>query len=194
VETAGPGRSRTNHIPGEPGVWILIIGDLILFSVFFAVFLVYRARNIAVFSASQASMGRAFGVANTALLLTSSLFVAQAVLAARSGAAHRAVRLLGFALACGGLFIVSKAFEWGGKIGKGITLNTNQFYNFYYMFTGIHLVHVLLGMGVLIYLLRCSSRAEPGPSYNAVMEGGGAFWHLVDLLWVVLFPLFYLLR
>jgi nitric oxide reductase NorE protein len=89
---------------------------------------------------------------------------------------------------------VSKVFEWGGKIDKGITLNTNLFYSFYYMLTGIHLVHVLLGIGVLIYLLRRSSWADPGPSYNAVMEGGGAFWHLVDLLWVVLFPLFYLLQ
>ncbi len=194
MEPVASARSRTGHIPGEPGVWILILGDLLLFSVFFAVFLVYRAKNIAVFSASQATMERAYGVANTVLLLTSSLFVAQAVLAARIRATQRAARLLRFALGCGCLFVVSKVFEWGGKIDKGITLNTNQFYNFYYMFTGIHLVHVLLGIGVLTYLLRRSSRSDPGPSYEAVMEGGGAFWHLVDLLWVVLFPLLYLFR
>ncbi len=89
---------------------------------------------------------------------------------------------------------MSKVFEWGGKIAAGITLNTNEFYGFYYMFTGIHLLHVLLGMGVLVYLLARSNRADPGASYVAVMEGGGVFWHIVDLLWVVLFALFYLLR
>src|ERR1700675_859107 len=94
----------------------------------------------------------------------------------------------------GGGFFVSKVFEWAGKIAAGITLNSNEFYSFYYMFTGIHLVHVLLGMGVLMYLLVRSKRPDPGASYAALMEGGGAFWHLVDLLWVVLFPLLYLLR
>jgi nitric oxide reductase NorE protein len=74
------------------------------------------------------------------------------------------------------------------------SLNSDEFYSFYYMFTGIHLVHVLLGMGVLMYLLVRSKRPDPGTSYVALMEGGGAFWHLVDLLWVVLFPLLYLLR
>lgn len=194
MDNATTTRPRPDHVPGEPGVWILILGDLLLFSVFFAVFLVYRASNLIMFSASQATMERSFGVVNTVLLLTSSLFVAQAVVAARGGASFRAARLLRFALACGGMFIVSKAFEWGGRIAKGITLNTNQFYSFYYMFTGIHLVHVLLGMGVLTYLLRRSRSDNSGSSYVAVMEGGGAFWHLVDMLWVILFALLYLLR
>ncbi len=187
-------RLRARHVPGEAGVWVLILGDLAAFSVFFAIFLVHRARDVALFSASQAAMDRRLGLANTVLLLTSSLFVAGAVIAARDGARGRAARLLMLALGCGCGFIVSKVFEWGGKIADGVTLNSNEFYGFYYMFTGIHLVHVLLGMGVLIYLLVRSKRADPGASYAALMEGGGVFWHLVDLLWVVLFPLLYLLR
>jgi nitric oxide reductase NorE protein len=184
----------SGHVPGEAGVWVLILGDLLAFSAFFAVFLVHRSENVALFSASQAAMDRRFGLANTLLLLTSSLFVAGAVTAARAGARGRAARLLMLALGCGCGFIVSKVFEWAGKIAAGITLNSNEFYSFYYMFTGIHLVHVLLGMGVLMYLLVRSKRPDPGTSYVALMEGGGAFWHLVDLLWVVLFPLLYLLR
>ena len=193
-------RTRAGHIPGEAGVWVLILGDIFAFSAFFAVFLLHRAQNVALFSVSQATLDRRFGLLNTALLLTSSLFVARAVIAARAGAAaetlagRRSARLLMLALACGGGFVVSKAFEWGAKIAAGITLNTNEFYGFYYMFTGIHLLHVLVGMGVLTYLLARSRRAEPGASYAAVMEGGGAFWHMVDLIWVVLFALFYLLR
>ena len=185
---------RARHVPGEAGVWVLILGDLTAFSVFFAIFLVHRARDVALFSASQAAMDRRLGLANTVLLLISSLFVAGAVIAARVGARGRAERLLMLALGCGCGFIVSKVFEWGCKIADGVTLNSNEFYSFYYMFTGIHLVHVLLGMGVLMYLLVRSRRADPGASYVALMEGGGVFWHLVDLLWVVLFPLLYLLR
>jgi len=187
-------RTSGGHIPGEAGVWVLILGDMFAFSAFFAVFLVHRAQNIELFSVSQLHLERRFGLLNTALLLTSSLFVARAVIAARTGAGRRPARLLIFALACGGGFVVSKGFEWGAKIAAGITLNTNEFYSFYYMLTGIHLLHVLVGMGVLTYLLARSRRADPGASYVAVMEGGGAFWHMVDLIWVVLFALFYLLR
>jgi nitric oxide reductase NorE protein len=187
-------RTRAGHIPGEAGVWVLILGDMFAFSAFFAVFLLRRAQNVALFSVSQATLDRRFGLLNTALLLTSSLFVARAVMGARAGAGRDAARLLIFALVCGGGFVVSKAFEWGAKIAAGITLNTNEFYSFYYMFTGIHLLHVLIGMGVLTYLLALSRRGDPGASYVAAMEGGGAFWHMVDLIWVVLFALFYLLR
>jgi nitric oxide reductase NorE protein len=187
-------RTRAGHVPGEAGVWVLILGDMFAFSAFFAVFLVHRAQNVALFSVSQTALERRFGLLNTALLLTSSLFVARAVMAARAGAARPSARLLTFALACGGGFVVSKAFEWGAKIAAGITLNSNEFYGFYYMFTGIHLLHVLVGMGVLSYLLARSRRADPGTSYVAVMEGGGAFWHMVDLIWVLLFALFYLLK
>jgi nitric oxide reductase NorE protein len=182
------------HLPGEEGIWVLILGDLLVFSVFFATFLVYRARQVALYSTSQESMERGYGLLNTGLLLTSSLFVALAVAEARERPAARAARRLVAALGCGVAFVVSKAFEWGGKLGAGITLNTNEFYTFYYMFTGIHLLHVLIGLGVLGYLIVRSQRADPGASYVMAMEGGGAFWHLVDLLWVVLFGLLYLLR
>ena len=182
------------HLPGEEGIWVLILGDLLLFSIFFATFLVYRARDVALYSASQESMERGFGLLNTGLMLTSSLFVALAVAEARDGASSRAANRLVAAFGCGIAFVVSKAFEWGGKLGAGLTLNTNEFYTFYYMFTGIHLLHVLIGLGVLGYLMLRSYRADSGPSYVMVMEGGGAFWHLVDLLWVVLFALLYLVR
>jgi nitric oxide reductase NorE protein len=182
------------HLPGEAGIWVLILGDLLVFAIFFATFLVYRAGQVALYSAAQASLDRGFGLLNTGLMLTSSLFVALAVAQARAGPSRRVVNWLVAALGCGLAFVVSKALEWGGKLAAGVTLNTNEFYTFYYMFTGIHLLHVLIGLGVLGYLVARSSRSGPGPGYEGVMESGGAFWHLVDLLWVVLFALLYLVR
>ena len=187
-------KRRAGHVPGEEGVWVLILGDMLVFSIFFATYLIYRAQNVALYTSSQLSMQRGFGLLNTALLLTSSWFVALAVSDARAGRRERAMRLLPGAFVCGIGFVISKGFEWGGKIEAGITLNTNEFYIFYYMLTGIHLLHVLIGLTVLAYLITRSRRPDPGASYVLVMEGGGAFWHLVDLLWIVLFALLYLVR
>ena len=193
-EAQSASKRRAGHVPGEEGVWVLIMGDMLVFSIFFATYLIYRAQNVALYTASQLSMQRGFGLLNTVLLLTSSWFVALAVSEARAGGRERAMRLLLGAFACGIGFVVSKAFEWGGKIQAGITLNSNEFYIFYYMLTGIHLLHVLIGLIVLGYLIARSRRPDPGASYVLVMEGGGAFWHLVDLLWIVLFALLYLVR
>jgi nitric oxide reductase NorE protein len=192
VSAAGGRAQPARHLPGEEGIWVLILGDLGVFAVFFVTFLVYRAQDVALYSSSQAAMQRGLGLLETALLLTSSLCVAHAVADAREGRAAPG-RLLA-ALACGVGFVISKAFEWGGKIAAGITLNSNEFWSFYYMFTGIHLLHLLIGLGVLVWLIRRSRRADPGPADVRALEAGGAFWHLVDLLWVVLFALLYLVR
>jgi nitric oxide reductase NorE protein len=194
VAVAGERARPVRHLPGEEGVWVLILGDMLAFSVFFVTFLFYRQQDVALYATSSETMERGFGLLNTGLLLTSSLFVALAVHDARDGHSSRVAKLLSAAFACGVGFVVSKAFEWGGKITAGITLNTNEFYSFYYMFTGIHLLHILIGLGVLGYLIVRSRRVDPGASYVTAMEGGGAFWHLVDLLWVVLFALLYLVR
>ena len=114
--------------------------------------------------------------------MTSSLFVAQAVAAVRRGDG-RARRLLLGAILLGSGFVIVKAF----------TLNSNSFSIYYYMFTGIHLVHVLIGLGVLCFTLARFDRAGRMQGGVALIEGSGAFWHLVDLLWIILFALLYLL-
>lgn len=194
MDAAGPAARTRTHVPGEPGLWVLILGDLLAFSAFFGVFMYHRAQRPALYAASQTMLGAAFGLFNTLLLLTSSWFVALAVAAARSGTRPRVLRLLLAAIGCGAAFVASKALEWGSRIAQGITLNTDEFFTFYYMLTGFHLVHVLIGIAVLGYLFNRSRRPEPGPGYAAVMEGGAAFWHLVDLLWVLLFAVLYLVK
>jgi len=181
------------HVPGEEGVWVFIFGDLVAFAIFFLTYVAYRAGDVALYAESQNLLSRGYGLLNTFLLLTSSLFVAQAVADARKGGAYTA-RLLTGAIACGVGFCVVKVFEYGEKFAAGITLNTDAFFAFYFMFTAIHLVHVLFGLGVLAFMLARVRRPAIDGVTMRVLEGGGVFWHLVDLLWVVLFALFYLMK
>lgn len=183
---------RAGHMPGEEGVWVFIFGDLLVFAAFFITYAVERAGAPVLFGQSQALLDRGLGLLNTLLLLTSSWFVAQAVLAVRRED-PRARRLILGGIALGAGFVVVKAFEYGAKISAGITLNTNGFFIFYYMFTAIHLIHVLIGLGVLVFLFSRFDRAGRFQAGMPLIEGGGAFWHLVDLLWIVLFALLYLL-
>lgn len=180
------------HVPGEEGVWVFIGGDLIVFAVFFVTYALARQQELALFESAQALLDRRLGLLNTLLLLTSSFFVAQAVAAVRRGD-DRARRLLLGAILLGSGFVVVKAFEYSAKIAQGFTLNSNSFSIYYYMFTGIHLVHVLIGLGVLCFTLSCFDRSGRMQGGIALIEGSGAFWHLVDLLWIILFALLYLL-
>jgi nitric oxide reductase NorE protein len=192
----GPSISRSVRTPGETGIWVLVAGDLLLFSVFFILLLTYRAEEPALFSSSQRSLDQFVGALNTLLLLTSSLFMALAVKSVRSGtpSARSAPRLIAAAALLGLGFVIVKAFEWSARFAAGQTISSNDFFMFYFMYTGIHLLHVLLGLIVLTLLFLVSRRPSPDAHAVRLVESGGIFWHLVDLLWVVLFALFYLLR
>lgn len=182
------------HMPGEHGAWIFIFGDMIIFAIFFVTFIWYRAQSDTLYDRSQLMLDQRFGLLNTVLLLTSSWFVAMAVRAYRHERRDLCLRLIPPAMVLGVGFLVSKVFEWGNKFSQGITILTNEFFMFYFMFTGIHLLHVLIGVGVLTYLF-LHIRSAPAPEQGmSILESGGAFWHLVDLLWVVLFALLYLMR
>jgi len=184
------------RLPGEAGIWVFIFGDLLVFSLFFGTFLFYRAEDVALFTESQATLSETFGVFNTALMLSSSWFVAMGVNAVRKNWVKVPMILFGLAFLCGAGFGVVKVFEYSEKISHGITLNTNDFYMYYYLFTGIHMLHVLIGMGVLAFLaFYC--KAQKGVYADKDIrniESGGCFWHVVDLLWIVLFALLYMVK
>ena len=181
------------RVPAEEGIWILICGDLLVFSLFFITLLYHRGQNLGVFNASAAQLSQAYGALNTVLMLSSSWFVALALRAARSNQGRRSAVCYGLAFLCGVGFASVKVFEYGGKIRAGITVNTNDFFMYYYVFTGIHLAHVVLGMGVLSTLALYSRSGGFTAAKIRNLESGSIFWHLVDLLWIVLFALLYLL-
>lgn len=186
-------REAAAHLPGESGIWVLILGDLVIFTLFFATFTYYRGQSLALYAQSQQTLHQSFGALNTVLLLTSSLFVALAMNALRRQGDRVATGLLALAFCCGAGFLTVKYFEYGEKLRAGITLTTNEFYSFYYVLTGLHMIHVILGMGVLSAMAFGAWRGA-GPRRIALMESGASFWHMVDILWVLIFPLLYLMK
>ncbi len=187
-----PPAHRARHLPGEPGVWVFILGDLVVFGIFFVTFAIYREADLTAYSASHRTLNQGFGLINTLLLLTSSWFVATAVKSARTCERTYIVLFLWAALLLGAAFCGMKALEWGEKFRAGISLLTDDFFMFYFMYTGIHLLHVVIGMVVLACMIPLARRLELTDRDLALLEGGGVFWHLVDLLWIVIFALFYL--
>jgi nitric oxide reductase NorE protein len=180
--------------PGEAGIWVFILGDLVIFTLFFATFTFYRGQSLALYTESQQTLHQSFGALNTVFLLTSSLFVALAMNALRREADRVATGLLALAFCCGAGFLTVKWFEYGEKLRAGITLTTNEFYSFYYVLTGLHMIHVILGMGVLTFMCWGAWRGGGGPRRIVLMESGASFWHMVDILWVLIFPLLYLMK
>jgi nitric oxide reductase NorE protein len=186
---AGEARGA-RRIPGEAGLWVLIGGDLAAFSAFFLVFAYYRGLDPALFQSGHAQLDHGIGLANTLILLTSSLFVALGTVRVRDGR-EGAAFWLRLAVLCGGLFAALKIVEYGQKIAAGITPLTSDFFMYYFAFTGVHLLHVVIGSGALVFAIGVSRR-KASASRTMIVECAAIFWHLVDLLWIVLFALFYL--
>ncbi len=184
---------RQSRIPGELGIWFFIAGDLMVFAVFFILIALGQREQSEVFSQSRLQLDLWVGISNTLLLLTSSWFVAMGVEKAKAEGSANLKRYFTLAILCGFAFVANKSIEWGGKINAGLSPMSNDFYMYFFMFTGIHLLHVLVGIGVL-FLIRNTSRNQPlTPAQIRTIESGGLFWHLVDLLWIALFALLYLL-
>jgi nitric oxide reductase NorE protein len=183
----------SGHVPGEEGVWVLILGDLLVFSLFFAMFAWYRGNALDVFEAGLALTNRPLGLLNTLLLLTSSLCLAMAVHRTRAGRTGQ-TRLFSYAILCGLGFVAVKAVEYGEKVRAGIGFATSDFFMLYFALTGIHLLHVIIGLGVLCFIRGAAKAPDAGQKKMVLIESGASFWHMVDLLWIVLFALFYVLR
>ncbi|GAA0630763.1 cytochrome c oxidase subunit 3 family protein [Sporichthya brevicatena] len=193
VEAPPERPASKGHVPGEPGLWVFLLGDMVVFGIFFGTILVLRGRETEMFTSSAETLHLEWGVANTIVLLTSSLFVVLGMHLARVRH-HRAPLCFLAAIACGLLFAGVKAIEYTSLISDDHTASVNDFYTYYFMFTGIHLGHVVLGMGGLLVAMRLSRPTASGTHRMAALEGVASFWHLVDLLWIMLFATLYLVR
>jgi nitric oxide reductase NorE protein len=164
------------------------------FAVLFGVFLDARSHHSALFERSRLTLSLWSGTLNTFLLLTASLFVVLAVAAVRRRAPAMGQRLIALAFLCGTGFVINKLFEYSRLVHAGHHPGSNAFYTYFFVLTGIHLVHLLLGLVVLCFMLHVARKRVGGANDFRNLEAAASYWHLVDLLWIVLFALLYLLR
>ena len=176
-----------------PSIWTFITADVLAFSLFFTLFMIERDRQVALFDQSSRLLDADLGLLNTLILITSSWLVALGVEAARHGQRHALRRYLLLAMLVGSGFAITKLIEYRAKITHGISMLTDDFFMFYFALTGIHFLHFAVGFGILLVLWwQAREQSLDGP-FGGWIESGGIYWHMVDLLWIVLFPMLYLL-
>lgn len=185
-------RGRTGHIPGEAELWIFIMGDLTVFGIFFAIWGWNYTQNPGMFELGRSTMSQPIGLAETLTLISSSAAVVAALNSARWKETRRAFRLYLAAIGFGAVFVVLKIVEYSRHLHEASNPALGEFFMYYFVFTGIHLLHVLVGILGLSIATR-SMRPDSRSASVAFLEGVGVYWHMVDVLWVVLFSLIYLI-
>jgi nitric oxide reductase NorE protein len=174
------------ELPGDLMMWVLIVSELLVFGAALLAFLTVRATDPTGFAADQALLDRTAGAVNTMVLVTSGLFAALAVEAREAEQRVQARRWLLAASLLGFVFLLVKGMEYWSKASLGIGIETSPFFTFYYLVTGFHALHVVAGIAILALVMRFDAPRN--------IETAAAFWHMVDLVWVLLFPIIYLLR
>lgn len=186
------------------GMWLFLFTELLLFGGLFLVYAVYRFQYPEQFHLAAMEMNVAFGTLNTIILLTSSLTVVLSIGAIQKKNKFLSILYLVLTLVFAFLFLVNKFFEWSHEISKGIfpggevLLSKSNgeilFFGLYYTMTGLHALHIIIGMIFLAFILVFIIRDKITFDNNVKLENAGLYWHLVDAIWIFLFPLFYLIK
>lgn len=193
--TTKPGgeTSSARQLPGDEGLWFFIAADMVLFLLLFGSFVSEQAVNRVQYDSGREQLLPTIATLNTIFLLTSSWTVALAVAATRQEKPRRAKRYLAATIALGTGFIVAKIFEYAAEVKNGISLASSEFFTFYFIITGLHLIHVIGGVTFLSVVRNRLRSVVAGTQPIKLVESGASFWHVVDVLWLVIFPLLYLL-
>lgn len=182
----------THELAGGTVIWLFVAIELLTFGLFFVAFAAARRSDPVAFAEGQAQLHPFLGALNTCVLLTGGWLVARGALANRRDEARTASACLWGAAATGVIFMAIKLHEYSGVLGDGVSLSTSPFWFYYLFVTGLHFLHVLAGVGFLVPTAWRAARGDYGSANAAPVEAVGVFWHLVDMIWVFLFPLFYL--
>jgi cytochrome c oxidase subunit 3 len=189
------------------GMWLFLAQEVLFFSGLFVAYGIFRVGYPEAFAAGSMQLDRIMGGANTVVLLFSSLTAALAVRSAQLGERAKTSQYLYVTIACAFAFLVIKYFEYSAKFEHGLLpgthwaphvhgallpANTHIFFGIYFMLTGLHGVHVLIGIGVLIWIAVRNNSGEFNKDYWTPVDLAALYWHLVDLVWIYLFPLLYL--
>ena len=185
------------------GMWLFILSEILLFGGLFILYSAYRYKNPVDFHHASRELDVILGTFNTIILLTSSLSMAASISALQRGQGKLSMVLLAATMALGFLFLVNKGFEWGMKIEHGLYPNSPillarakgeiLFFGLYYIMTGLHGLHVLVGVCVLCGMAMLIAKDKMNQMHFIPLENAGLYWHLVDIIWIFLYPLFYLI-
>ena len=185
-------------------MWLFLLSEILIFGGLFLLYAVYRSKHPADFHAASLELSRFDGALNTAILLTSSLTAVLAIFFLQhENRPRRTVLFLCATIACGLAFLVVKGFEWAAKFEHGLYPNAAVllsrppgeilYFGLYFTMTGLHALHVIIGIGVLSVMVSFVRRGKATQERSAGLENAGLYWHLVDIIWIFLFPLFYLI-
>ncbi len=186
--------TRRDRWPGDPAFWSMVCGDMMVFGVVFNIFMWDRSQDVATFISGSRHLSEATGIVFTLLMLVSSWFVVMALHCARSGRKQMGIWMVLLALASGLAFCVTKVVDYHQKVIQGFTPATNLFFTYYFAVTGMHLFHVIAAMVAMLFVLRRFCQGVMMPEDMKFVESVAVFWHLTDLLWVMIFALIYLVR
>lgn len=188
----------TAYNAAKLGLWLFLATEILLFAVMFTAFGLYRWMHLAEFHEGSHHLNKWLGATNTAVLLFSSYMAAMGLDAGQHGKNRDVLKYFGVAILCGGIFLVIKYFEYSHKYHTGYFpggANYHEFKNFlgiYFCMTGLHGLHVIIGMGLMGWVCTKARRNRFSPDYYTPVEMAALYWHLVDLIWIYLFPLLYL--
>ena len=195
--------THQDYTGSKIGMWLFLLSEILLFGGLFLLYSSYRYKNPLDFHLAAWELNRAFGTINTLILITSSLFVALSIFFIRKGERQLSSLFLFATIFLGILFLGIKYVEWTTKIGHGLYPNSPRllgrskgevlFFGLYYSMTGLHGLHVLVGIFILSVMLILTIKGKIDEKHFIPLENSGLYWHLVDIIWIFLFPLFYLI-
>lgn len=188
------GHPLHDYPPGDLAIWVFILAELLAFGVLFAAYAITRLNNLELFNEMQLTLDRDAGALNTLLLITGSWFVARAVAALKADRRRASADFLLAGISSGFAFLIVKYFEYSAKFAAGVGLDTNTFYMFYLSLTMFHALHVVLGMVILGFVWNKARQGGYSARDHHGIETGASYWHMVDLVWIILFPLVYVMR
>ncbi|OGP06147.1 MAG: cytochrome C oxidase subunit III [Deltaproteobacteria bacterium GWA2_38_16] len=187
------------------GVWLFLVTEILLFGGLFVIYIMNRGLYPEMFHEASLHLNKVMGAMNTVVLICSSFTMAMAVSRAKHNDSQRALKLLLITFICGLIFMTIKYMEYSHKIHEGLLPGIHfsfdeishpkapLFFSLYFMMTGLHGLHVLVGMGLIFWVMVRTRRGDFDESYHTPVEMTGIYWHLVDLIWIYLFPLLYLI-
>jgi len=190
------------------GMWVFLVTEVMFFGGLFTAYTVYRREFAAIFGLASNSMDVWMGAANTAVLICSSYTMVMAVRSAKIGSRKALILFLILTILFGGVFLGIKGIEWHAKFvehhvpGPSFHLEgaapgdqgpAQLFFSLYFIMTGLHALHMVVGIGIMLFILWEAYKGKYTPSYYTPVDIGGLYWHFVDIIWIFLFPLLYLI-